>query len=73
MGLLDKVTKYGILAIFLSDSTSNAKNHYVVGEKQQSEHAMVQASTPTCELCFFNDSDANNSSNLSKNKFCLST
>ena len=73
MGLFEKVTKYAALALFLTGSTLNAKNHYVVGQKQKTDHAMVQAATPTCELCFFNDGDSDHTYNPSQNKFCLTT
>jgi hypothetical protein len=36
-------------------SSSTCKDHYIVDEKQHTDHAMVQASSSDCKYCFFDD------------------
>ena len=51
-------------------SVMSAKDHFIVEEPMENEHALVKATqSQICELCFFDDSEI--SSIPSNNKFCL--
>jgi hypothetical protein len=65
MAFINKVTKAMVFAVGLVAT----KEHFIVEEPMQHEHAIVQAIGSTCELCFMNDNT--NKVNDSTNKFCL--
>ena len=65
MAFINKVTK----AVVLAFGYAHAKDHFIVEEPMGQEHPIVQATSTTCELCFYNDQTYQ--INDSQNKFCL--
>ena len=61
---LSKLVTYLLLL-----GNSSTKDHYIVSEKQETDHAMVKASASECKYCFFDDAAVTYTE--SKNQFCL--
>jgi hypothetical protein len=67
--MVSKATKL-ITYLLLTGENVTSKDQYLVTEKQESDHAMVKATSSTCKYCFFDD--ASNTYSDSGNQFCLS-
>ena len=51
--MVSKLSKLVTYLLLLGNTAT--KDHYIVSDKQESDHAMVQATTTNCNYCFFDD------------------